>query len=435
MLNALVLSSLFLGSLAIFDVEVLEERDVYTLTPPNNGSGPMWSGGCTSIAAIGEDVYVSEMQTGEGVPLLSNTRWRLLERTPDGFKCVAEPEGYRQREPCSLAVADGKLFMYVNDSIMPPGTMYGACEPHLLKFKLDEPVTYETLMPKWAGAHTFTDHSYRGYAADAAAGRLLMLNIDAKTSVENACMLDTAGNTLATGSITFPIRGCYPQVALIGDAVHAVAVGDIVEPVEEWRKFKFEKTQREWDYVFRILYYARTPNLREQNFGAPLEIANVDKTAGYIGHRDLWIAPNGDAWIIYSEQEVQSALLRDKFFPGKSLIPSLYAAVVRGNEIVERRTIVAGTDGRACSEAKIHVLPDGTPVLLVNLTGKEPGMYLRPLMDEKAGWTKVALTKPFGAFSLASWRAGNSPSDTVDIFGPTNGNVYSYAQVRVKTGE
>jgi hypothetical protein len=432
MLNALVLSCLLLGSLATFDVEVIEEQDVYTLTPPNNGSGPLWSFGCTSIAAIGEDVYISEMQTGAGVPLLSNTRWRLLRRAPDGFKCIAEPDGYRQREPCSLAVAGGKLFMYVNDSITPPGTMYGACEPHLLKFKLDEPASYEKLMPKWAGEHTFTDHSYRGYAADAAAGRLLMLNIDAKTSVENACMLDTAGETLATGSIAFPIRSCYPQVAVIGDAVHVVAVGDIVEPVEEWRKFKFEKTQREWDYVFRILYYARTPNLREQDFGAPLEIANVDKTGGHISNKDLWVAPNGDAWIVYSEQEVQSALMRDQFFPGKSIIPSLHVAVVRGGEIVSRRVILPGTEERVCGDAKVHVLADGTPVLVAYLAGKDAGMYLLALMDDAAAWTPVPLTKPFGSFSLASTRAGNAPSDVINILGNTRENIYSYAQVRIK---
>jgi len=414
------------------EVEVVAEHDVYTLVPPNNGSGPMWSSGCTSVARVDNDVYISQVETGEGVPLFCNTRWRLLRLGPEGFRCIAEADEYRQREPCSLAAADGRLFMYVNDSIMPPGTKYGVCQPHLLKFKLDEPVGYDKLMPEWDGAYKFTDHSYRGYAADSEAGRLLMLNIDADTSIQHACMLDTAGKTLATGSIAFPIRACYPEVAVMGDAVHVVAVGDIAEPVEEWRAYKHEQTGRDWDYVFRILYYANTPNLRERDLGEPMEIANVDATGGYISAKDFWIAPTGDAWIVYNEQEVQSALMRDKFFPGKSIVPLLRLAVVRGGEITERRTLVAGTEDRACSDAKIHLAADGTPVLVANLTGKDGGMHVRPLKDEKAEWTKVPLEKPFGSFSLASFRAGNRASDTIDIFGPTGGNVYGYAQVVVR---
>ena len=425
----LLLCCLTAGAL---EVEVVAEQDVYTLVPPNNGSGPMWSYGCTSIARLGDDVYISEMQTGEGVPLLCNTRWRLLRRAPEGFKCIAEADGYRQREPCSLAVAGTSLFMYVNDSTTPPGTMYGPCQPHLLKFKPGDPPTHEKLMPKWAGEHTFTDHSYRGYAADSQAGRLLMLNIDAKTSVENACMLNTAGETLATGSITFPIRSCYPQVAVLADAVHVLAVSDIVEPVEEWRKFKFEKTQQNWDYVFRILYYTQTPSLREKDFATPLEIANVDKTGGYISNKDLWIAPNGDAWILYNEQETQSALLRDQYFPGNSILPSLNLVVVRGSEIVSRRVILPATEEKYCGEARIHTTADGQPLVVAYLAGEKPGMYLLPLSDESAEWLQIPVTKPMGSFSLASTRAGNAPSNTIDILGNTRGNIYSYAQVRLR---
>lgn len=432
------MKNIFLGLAAILagfgayalEAKVVTERDVYTLVPPNNGSGPMWSHGCTSVARIGNDVYISQMETGDGVPLLCNTRWRLLRLGREGFKCIAEADGYRQREPCSLAVADGAVFMYVNDSLTPAGTKYGPCRPHLLKFKRGEPI--EKLMPEWGGDYTFTDHSYRGYAADSEAGRLLMLNIDAKTSIQHACMLDTAGKTLATGSITFPIRACYPQVAVKCEAVHVVAVGDIVEPVEEWRTYKHEQIGRDWDYVFRILYYARTPNLGEQNFAKPVEVANVDGTGGHISNKDLWLAPNGDAWIVYNEQEVHSALMRDKFFPGKSIIPSLRLAVVRGGEVIERRTLVKGTEERVCSDAKIHVAADGTPLLVANLTGEDGGMHVRPLKDEKAGWTKIPLKKTFGSFSLAWFRAGNKPSDIIDIYGPTGGNVYGYAQVAVK---
>ena len=78
-------------------VEVYE--DVYTFVSPNNGSGPMWSYGCASIVRVGDEVVVSEMETGEDVPLLCNTRWRLLRRGEGGWETLAEAAGYRQREP------------------------------------------------------------------------------------------------------------------------------------------------------------------------------------------------------------------------------------------------------------------------------------------------------------------------------------------------
>ena len=69
-------------------VEVRVEEDVYDFVSPDNGSGPLWSYGCTVIARSGEDVIVSQMETGEGVPKLCNTRWRLLRREDDGCRQV-----------------------------------------------------------------------------------------------------------------------------------------------------------------------------------------------------------------------------------------------------------------------------------------------------------------------------------------------------------
>lgn len=251
-------------------VRVEVEEDIYKMTPPNNGSGPFWSQGCTSIARLGERVFVSQMETGEGVPRLCNTRWRLLERdaAAGSWNLVTEANDYRQREPTSLAVA-GPLTLYlnVNDSLREPGAEYQACEPHLLKFGLGgEAIGVSALHPQWNTTPYFTDHSYRGFAADSNSGDVLMLNIDAKTSKEHYALMDRHGMTQANGEITFPIRACYPYVALEDRAAHVLAISDIVEPVEEWRQYKFEQTQRTWDYVFRISYYTWTPNLGETEF-------------------------------------------------------------------------------------------------------------------------------------------------------------------------
>jgi hypothetical protein len=61
-----------------------------------------------------------------------------------------------------------------------------------------------------------------------------------------------------------------------------MAIGDIVEPNRVWQAFKKQKTGREWDYVFRRLFYTGTPDIGRTDFAAPVEIDSVDVTGGHI---------------------------------------------------------------------------------------------------------------------------------------------------------
>lgn len=421
------------GSHAV-EVTVNAEETVYSFTPPNNGSGPLWSYGNTQIVRLGDDVYVSEQDTGEGVPLLCNTRWNLVRRTAEGWKSVALPEGYRQREPCPVGTLSNKcIVLNVNDSQCPPGEKYGKCEPALIRFDLGRTLKRTRLTPDWGTTPYYTDHSYRGYAVDRKHKRLLMLNIDAKTSVEHACLMDAKGRTLATGAATFPIRACYPQVSLNGNAVHVLAIGDIVEPVKEWREYKFEQTKQKWDYVFRILYYTQTPDLTRQNFNAPLEIANVDATAGAISNCDLWVSPSGEAHILYTEREVQTALLRDKFFPGKSIIGSLWLAVVKDGQVVSKRRLFEGKAGDEPGGARFHVLPNGHVYVVLYRSGNSGQNALMRAypFDETLALTPIPLKQPLSGFCTASVRAGNKPSRILDLHGQ-EASTMLYAQVEIK---
>jgi hypothetical protein len=418
-------------------VEVRVEEDVYDFVSPDNGSGPLWSYGCTVIARSGDDVVVSQMETGVDVPKLCNTRWRLLRREDDGWDCFAEADGYRQREPCPLAILPGgRLYLSVNDSTQPPGTMYGACEPHLLKFTLgSEPSSPVKIAPEWAGTPSFSDHSYRGFAADSSTDHLLMFNIDNKTSVQHWCLLTADGKTVRNGTVTFPIRACYPQIALKHGAAHILAVGDIYEPVEEWREYKFEQTKRKWDYVFRILYYAWAPNVAQHDFRTPIEIANVDTTAGHITNHDLWVAPDGAAYSVYSQRDVQSALIRDRFFPDKSVVDSLYLAVVKDGAVVDRRTLIEGAAARQPGCARFHETPDGTVYLVMYVGGNQPGNVLMQVYPpkENAELIPIPFEEPFTSFCLASERAGNRPSITIDMFGNRGrGDKLCYAEIALR---
>ncbi len=415
--------------------EILTESEVFTLVPPDNGSGPLWSFGCTQIVRTGDDVYVSAMETGPDIPLLCNTRWRLLKREGDSWRMIAQDERYRQREPCSIAVlSPTRLALYVNDSLEAPGVKYGKCLPILRVFHLpgDPPQQY-TITPNWAGPTNFTDHSYRGYAADPAHERALMLNIDAKTSVQHACLLSVNGETLATGSITFPIRSCYPQVALSNYEVRVLAIGDIVEPVETWRQYKFEQTKQAWDYVFRRLFYTWTPDLRTIPFQEPVEVDSVDATGGSIMNQDLWTAADGEAWILYTRREVQSALLRDKFFPDKSILPALYLARISGNTVTHKTVLLPENENASVSQARFHITPDGAVYVVLHLTGTDSGVKLLRLLPEDPARTliPVSLSHPLAAFCLAGIRAGNAPSNIIDLFGSTGDTVYRYAAIRI----
>ena len=417
-------------------VSVRVEEDVYDFVSPDNGSGPMWSYGCTAIARSHNDVVVSQMETGDGVPRLCNTRWRMLRRTDNGWDCLAEADGYRQREPCLLAVLPGgRFYLNVNDSTTPPGTLYGTCEPKLLEFRLDDPKhPRNEIRPEWPGEPSFSDHSYRGYAADADAEQLLMLNIDCETSVQHWCLLSANGKTLHSGDVTFPIRSCYPQAALKRGSGHILAVGDIVEPVEEWRKYKFEQTQREWDYVFRVLYYAQTPDIRKESFRAPIEIANVDDTAGHIRNEDLWIDPNGDAYIMYTAREVQSTLMRDKFFPDKSTSDSLYLAVVHDGQLAKRYLLIEGAEAQQPGCARFHETPAGLLYAVLYVGGADAGnklMQVHPLAGQ-VELVSIPFETPFTSFCLASERAGNRPATTIDILGHRGrGDKLSYGRLEI----
>ena len=159
-----------------FSCEVEAEEIVTRYTPANNGAGPLWCYGSTVIARQGGDVFLSIIETGEGVPLLCNTRWQLWHRSADGWKLAQSEKEYRQREPCPIGVfQEGPVFLSVNPSTEPAGTKYGPCNPLVLEFDPANPAKpAKTHKPVWADETYFTDHSYRGFAADGTNGELLL---------------------------------------------------------------------------------------------------------------------------------------------------------------------------------------------------------------------------------------------------------------------
>jgi hypothetical protein len=421
------------------------EEIVTRYTPANNGAGPMWCYGSTVIVRQGDEVFLSVIETGEGVPLLCNTRWQLWHRSANGWKLVQAEKEYRQREPCPIGMFhEGPVFLSVNPSTEPAGTKYGPCMPLVLEFDPANPAApAKKHQPAWADGTYFTDHSYRGFAADGENGELLLLNINAKTSEQFVSYRDSNGQWHEKGTITFPIRSCYPQVALHDGSAHVMAIGDIVEPVAEWRKLKYEKLKRDWDYVFRRLFYTYTDNIRSTGFCAPTEIDTVEKTGGHISNLDLYIDETGAAHLLYTKQPHQYEFIRDKYFLGEAMTAYMEYVIVKEGKVLSRQTLAerpCGPTGFEPSFGRFHISSAGELYVIAAGTSVENGQrtygnFLGRITNSKnkPKFERIELKHPFGNFFTNTPRGGSKPSNIIDIFGiADDGPNLRYARIRIK---
>ncbi|MCX8036865.1 MAG: hypothetical protein N3D11_07395 [Candidatus Sumerlaeia bacterium] len=423
------------------------EETITTCAAPNNGAGPFWCYGAPLMVRFGGRVFASIMETGTEVPPLCNTRWRVFERPDSGrWRCVQRADAYREREPCPLAVLrSGSLFLSVNPLVKPSETNSGLCDPHLLRFDLARTgdAAGEIVRPVFAAGARFTEHSYRGFGVDGRRGELLPMNIDSATGRYYWSLCNHAGQWSARGTIAFPIRACYPQVALRDRAAHVLAIGDIVEPVKEWREYKFAKTQRTWDYVFRRLFYTWTPEIGAAEFAAPVELDTVDATAGHITNLDLWLGPEGAAHVLYLKTNIASALLRDRFFPGQPIVTSLEYAVLRQGQVAERRTLLRGGEGLDSpvpAYGRFHATR-GDRLYIVYACrsdgrqgGRSAEMRIMPVEADSPDPPSIAIDfkEPFQPFFTATERGGSTPSPILDILGGGRNGSIRYGRVRIQ---
>jgi len=413
------LSLSMIVSASTMEATVEVEETVCTTGNPNNGAGALWCYGAPLVARMDERVVVSAMEVSEGIQPLCNTRPRIFMRDENEWRLVWHPEEFLEREPCPIVCFQkGEFILSVNPLIDVTELRRGVCKPHLLKFSASNlKAAPEKIQPKWVDDTRFTEHSYRGIAADGLRGEILLINIDAQTGDQYWSFCDENGDWINCGRIHFPIRSCYPQVELRNRAAHVLAIGDIVEPIEEWRSYKHEQTKRDWDYVFRRLFYTWTPNAATTDFASPIEVETVDETGGHISNLDLWIDTNGDAHIVYIKQPV-AQILRDRFFPELRLTRSLEHCIIRNGEVVARNTLLIsgeGETGETANYARLHAAADGKLFVVYTCTPSAMKMMqISPPCNEPI---KLELQKPFHTFFTASERSGSKPSNVIDIFG------------------
>jgi len=432
-------------------VEVQEP--LYQYADLDNGSGPMWCSGSTCLVRIGETVYASGIEKLVDFQPLNNCRWLLFARGGNGWsREQADPRG-RTREPSPLAgFPDGSLFLSANPTLAPPEATAGAARPEILRWNAGQlTTTPETLHPEWDGSPSFTEHSYRSFAADGPNHELILFQNVGYTHAEWS--FRDADGKWSAGRLAWPfgaeydrpqpIRTCYPNVALRNRAVYFCGVSDIQEPYQAWRKYKKELTGRDWDYDFRRLFFTWCEDIRTGRFHDWVEIASRDKTAGWIMPGDLWIAPDGRVHILWVERALDTRL-REKFFPDARQSQSLNYAVIRNGEVVLRRTLVHAEEGGAAlvaSAARFHALPDSRLLVFYYVSGRaEDGTAVAenrltqvlPAEELPPPSIRVPLDPPFTSFFTATTRGGTLPSPLLDLLGTRSGESHTIAYARVR---
>ncbi|MCI0535446.1 MAG: hypothetical protein L0Z50_09465 [Verrucomicrobiales bacterium] len=453
-LAAFIICTSVLARVAGLEPVVEIEEDVYTYTNANNGAGPMWCSGSTSLVRSGRHLFATGLETVPDAKPLNNCRWMLFHRGSNGWQRVRVDDG-RTREPSPLAAfQDGRVFLSANPTLgSGPEPNGGPARPDVFQFAASDPKARPvSLKPSWQGAPPFSEHSYRSFAADGAAGELVLFQNIGYTHAEWT-FRDRASQWSAQGQIKWPwgaeydkpgpIRVCYPNVVLRDRAVHFFGVSDVVEPYKAWRQFKRELTGQQWDYDFRRLFYTWTRDITREPFAEWVEIASRDKTCGWVSPGDLWLAPNGEVHLLWSERAIDERL-RAKFFPQAEQSHSLNYAVVREGKVVRRRTLMESTEdkpGIVGSAGRFHVTPDNRLFVVCYAAGTETGgrrvaenRLLEILPDGTAGpAVRLPLAKPFTSYFTTTVRGGSPPSGTLEMLGPRAGagNTISYAQVRL----
>ena len=427
------------------------EEDVYSYEPANNGAGPMWCHGNTSIVRIGDQVFASGIETIADASPLNNCLPRLFRRTDSGWERIYEGKG-RTREPSPMVVyPQGRVFMSVNPTLTEPNTYGGPAKPQILEFSATDPKEeHKTHLPAWLGQPAFTEHSYRSFAADGENGELILFQNSGFGHAEWAFM-DRNGKWPAQGKLVWPwgaeydkpqhIRVCYPNVALRNRAVHFCGVSDIVEPYNAWREYKHELTGRKWDYDFRRLFYTWSDDIATGKFHDWVEISSRDKTAGWISPRDLYVAPDGDVFVMWGERALDERL-REKFFPDEKQSYTLYYAIVRQGKEILRTALVQGGEGlggERPGDACFQVTEDGRLLAFYHVSGTDTegkGISEHRLVeiDRDGSHSEPVVVKmktPLGSFFSATIRAGCQPSNILDLFGDIGGTM-RYVRIRLQ---
>ncbi|MFO1447911.1 MAG: hypothetical protein U1F61_07115 [Opitutaceae bacterium] len=425
------------GPSALQNTRVLLDEIVTTTTSPRNGSSPMWSVGAPLVVRENGRVWTSiSVHDPEALPYC-NTHWELWRLTAqEPWSRIRKGPVASEREPCPLFLPDpGSLALSIHPKILERGPQSGGemawhCQPALAVFDPNQPERDTQLWrPPLDTSSRFTQHSYRSVGVDSVNRSLLLMVID-HNDAYHAAWRDGAGTWRTTKPPSFPIRACYPNVAIRNRTGHVLAIGDITEPMAAWKAEKLAVLGRGWDYVFRRLFYSWTSDLSSEAFREPVEIDTVDDTAGWMFNLDLLIDARGRVHLLWVRRTFDHGFLGDRFFPGRPNVESLMHAVVDQGRLVAseplaRRILPRAAPGdRNFTSGRLHELPDGrlVAILVAPTPSGSTGLFLQELDPEARASSPPVLVPlkrppPPSYFFTNTPRGGSSPDPHIDFLG------------------
>ena len=464
---------------------VEDESSVYAGMCPRNGSSPMWCYGNTCIVRIDGDVFVSGHEKLDRFDPPNDCRWTLFKKAAKGWELQQADAQGRTREPCPLVALPGKrLFLSGNPTLLGPDvTGGGPSHPEILAFDVDTDAAYRTLIPAWEGRPSFTEHSYRSFAADREGGELILFQNVGYTHAEWGLLTEDA--EWHTGRLYWPpykeknmapygathARVNYSVVVLKDRAVHFFGASAF----DTWRRVRTpELAGRQFGNRFRKLYYAWTEDITQSGFRDWIEIDNTFDDGGWAFAGDLHLDAEGTLHLLWYRAPI-NRLFRDEHFPDMERRYAICYATLRDGVVNYRRTLVEAEEGLdgliptniesedsvlpwkikgrkvvedPISTPRFQVTPDGRLFVIYYVSGTGPdnervseNRILELYSDGSASRpVGIPLEHPLTEFFTATVRAGCEPSFTIDLLGYRRGGfglftdsptTLSYAQVSV----
>jgi len=415
------------------------EHEVYSYEFADNGADPMWCHGSSSIVRVGRNVFASGIETMPDEEPLCNVRWMLFKGTDGTLAQISNGGNRREREPCPMACfpADGRVFLSVNPCPMESGELENA---QILEYSaLDDKEGYRNprmLVPKWSKPCKASPHSYRNLAADGPNNEFILLYQDYRIAdgwKETLWAFYSKGRWAAQGVLKHPsIRVTYPAIQLRNRALYHLGSTDPV-PGGSCRDFQ-------------QLFYTWSDDITTGEFHDWVEIANRERTGGYVYPMDLYVSPDREderVHILWFDRALsRNEEFREKFAPGEKQITALNYSIIKEGNVIATKAIEEGhEDGRGhipSRSARFHATPDGRLYVLYHV--RRPvfeNRLVEILPDGSIGKpVKVPMKAALHTFFTAGVRAGCKASWYIDVFGDARtvgrvGGCMRYARIRV----